>query len=104
MCFEGAMSPSFDLLCLKPGGKRPDGWGLGEYPAGEPCAAVLREPAPSASDERTELVRARSHLESSIFMLHIRTALWGALSEANTQPFTRAWGGREWMFAHSGSL
>ena len=25
-------------------------------------------------------------------------------SDANTQPFSRGWGGRDWLFAHSGSL
>ncbi|HEX7599142.1 MAG TPA: class II glutamine amidotransferase, partial [Polyangia bacterium] len=37
-------------------------------------------------------------------VLHIRQAMWGSLSEANTQPFARAWGRRDWLFAHAGSL
>src|SRR4029453_10551006 len=31
-------------------------------------------------------------------------ARWGTISDANTQPFSRAWGRREWLFVHSGSL
>src|SRR5205823_2987930 len=53
---------------------------------------------------RSALVSAWERLESSIFLVLIRTARWGALTEANTQPFQRAWGRREWVIAHSGSL
>src|SRR4029077_14150133 len=36
--------------------------------------------------------------------LHVRTATWGSNTDANTQPFVRGWGGREWMIGHAGSL
>ena len=78
--------------------------GLGFYRPGEPSATVLREPAPTHASSQAELVRRSEHGESAIFVLHVRTALWGSLSDANNQPFARAWGGREWLFAHSGSL
>src|SRR5262245_53433249 len=104
MSFEGELTPSFDLRCLHPGVKVPDGWGLGYYPPGEPSAAMLKEPAPQARSQRSELIKAWDHLEPSLFVVHIRTATWGSLSNANTQPFARIWGGREWLFAHSGSL
>lgn len=104
MSFEGELAPSFDLLCLRPGRRLPDGWGIGYYPGGEPSASVLKEPAPPQGSIRSELVKAWEHLESSLFMLHIRTATWGSVNDANTQPFSRSWGGRDWLFAHSGSL
>lgn len=104
MSFEGALAPSFDLRCLHPGRTPPDGWGIGYYPGGEPSAAVLKEPAPPVGSIRSELVKAWEHLESSLFAVHIRTATWGAPTDANTQPFVRAWGRRDWLFAHSGSL
>jgi transglutaminase-like putative cysteine protease/predicted glutamine amidotransferase len=102
--FEGALAPSFDLRCLHQGGKLPDGWGIGYYPGGEPSASVLKEPAPRAGSIRSELVKAWEHLESSVFVLHIRTATWGAISDANTQPFVRTYAGRDYLFGHSGSL
>ncbi len=49
-------------------------------------------------------MEAWEHLESSVFLLHIRTATWGQLSDANTQPFSRSHGGRDWLFVHAGSL
>jgi transglutaminase-like putative cysteine protease/predicted glutamine amidotransferase len=104
MSFEGELAPSFDLRCLEPGRTLPDGWGIGYYPGGEPSATVLKEPAPPVGSIRSSLVKAWEHLESSIFLLHVRHATWGAATDANTQPFSRAWGRRDWLFAHSGSL
>src|SRR5208282_3562767 len=104
MSFEGTLAPSFDLKCLEPGRKLPDGWGIGYYPGGEPSASVLKEPAPREGSIRSELVKAWQRLESSLFLVHIRTATWGQQSDANTQPFLRSWGARDWMMAHAGSL
>jgi transglutaminase-like putative cysteine protease/predicted glutamine amidotransferase len=104
MSFEGELAPSFRLICLEPGRQLPDGWGLGYYPGGEPSASVLKEPAPAAQSIRGDLVRAWEHLESSLFVLHIRSARWGSISDANTQPFVRSLGRRDWMICHSGSL
>jgi len=104
MSFEGELAPSFDLRCLHPEAVPPDGWGIGYYPGGEPSATVLKEPAPPHGSIRSELIRAWEHLETSLFVVHIRSATWGAISDANTQPFQRSWGGRDWLFAHSGSL
>ncbi|MCU0649433.1 MAG: class II glutamine amidotransferase [Gemmatimonadaceae bacterium] len=104
MSFEGDLAPSFDLHCLRPGRRAPDGWGIGYYPGEGPSAAVLKEPAPPAGSMRSEMIRAWEHLESSLFLLHIRVATWGKVSDANTQPFSRCWGARDWLFAHAGSL
>ncbi len=104
MSFEGELAPSFDLRCLAEGHLLPDGWGLAYFPGGEPSAVVLKEPAPPQGSIRGQLARAWEHLESSLFMLHIRTATWGAVSDANTQPFTRSWARRDWVFAPAGSL
>jgi transglutaminase-like putative cysteine protease/predicted glutamine amidotransferase len=104
MSFEGELAPSFTLHCLEPGRTLPDGWGLGYYPAGEPTAAILKEPAPPQGSMRSQLALAWEQVASSLFMLHIRHATWGALSDANTQPFARSWGKRDWMIAHAGSL
>ncbi len=104
MSFEGELAPSFDLRCLHPNRKPPDGWGIGYYPGGEPSASILKEPAPPQGSIRSELIKAWEHLASSLFVLHIRTATWGQISDANTQPFLRSYAGRDWLFAHSGSL
>jgi len=104
MSFEGELAPSFTLHCLGAGRALPDGWGLGYYPAGEPSAAILKEPAPPQASIRSQLALAWEQVASNVFVLHIRHATWGALSDANTQPFSRTWGRRDWMMAHAGSL
>lgn len=104
MSFEGELAPSFTLHCLAAGRTLPDGWGLGYYPAGEPSAAILKEPAPPQASIRSQLALAWEQVESNVFVLHIRHATWGALSDANTQPFCRTWGRRDWMIGHAGSL
>ncbi|MBA2540093.1 MAG: class II glutamine amidotransferase [Deltaproteobacteria bacterium] len=104
MSFEGELAPSFTLDCLNPGRTLPDGWGLGYYPAGEPSVSILKEPAPPQASMRSQLALAWEQVESSLFVLHIRAATWGALSDANTQPFSRTWGRRDWLMAHAGSL
>ncbi len=104
MSFEGELAPSFTLHCLDAGRTLPDGWGLGYYPAGEPSAAILKEPAPPQASMRSQLALAWEQVASSVFVLHIRHATWGALSDANTQPFSRTWARRDWLVAHAGSL
>ena len=104
MSFEGELAPSFTLHCLDAGRELPDGWVLGYYPAGEPSAAILKEPAPPQSSIRAQLASTWEQVASNVFLLHIRHATWGALSDANTQPFGRTWGRRDWLIAHAGSL
>jgi transglutaminase-like putative cysteine protease/predicted glutamine amidotransferase len=104
MSFEGELAPAFDLRCLRPGGRPPDGWGIGYYPGGEPAATILKEPAPQYGSIRSQLVEAWEHLASSLFVVHIRAATWGHISDSNTQPFARSWGRRDWLYAHAGSL
>jgi transglutaminase-like putative cysteine protease/predicted glutamine amidotransferase len=104
MSFEGELAPSFTLRCLEPGRTLPDGWGLAYYPKGEPSAAVLKEPAPPQTSIRSQLALAWEQVASNLFVLHIRHATWGQLSDANTQPFVRTWARRDWIMAHAGSL
>ena len=104
MSFDGELAPSFDLRCIHPGRKPPDGWGIGYYPGGELSASILKESAPPSESIRSELVKEWEHLASSVFLLHIRTATWGRISDADTQPFTRSFARRDWSFAHAGSL
>jgi transglutaminase-like putative cysteine protease/predicted glutamine amidotransferase len=104
MSFEGEIAPSFNLRCARLHNTLPDGWGVGYYPAGEPSAAVLKEPAPGPGSIRQELIKAWDHLESSLFVLHVRAATWGPNTDANTQPFAKSWGAREWLIGHAGSL
>ena len=104
MSFECHVMPTFELKCLNDSSRTPDGWGIAYYPGSEPSATVLKEHAPAAGRKRTALVQEWDHLEASLFMVHMRRAKWGSVSDANTQPFSRAYGMREWVYCHAGSL
>src|SRR5215813_4342565 len=104
MSFEGEISPSFDLRCLRAAVQPPDGWGLGYYAGIEPCATVLKEALPSPDSGRAEIARKGERMTSASFLLHIRAARWGRRAEANTQPFCRSYVRRDWLFGHAGSL
>src|ERR1044071_4143342 len=104
MSFEGELTPSFTPHGVEPGRTLPHRGGLGYHPKGGAPAAILKEPAPPQASIRSQLALAWEQVASSVFVLHIRAATWGALSDANTQPFARTWGRRDWMFAHAGSL
>ncbi len=83
--------------------KHPDGWGIGFYPSSEPHGTVLKE-TPTSSRGYRDPVQSWGELESSTFIVQLRRAHWGGLSDANTQPFSRTFARRVWLFAHSGSL
>src|ERR1051325_2130101 len=104
MSFEGELAPSFTLHCLEPGRTLPDGWGLGFYPKGEPSAAILKEPAPPQTSIRSQLALAWEQVASSMFVLHIRHATWGALSAANPRRVPRPGAPRDGVRPSAGSL
>lgn len=105
MSFEGLLAPLFTLHHQLEEGERPDGWGVGYYGHGKEMATVFKEATPPQGKRQPALVHGSSQLASSLFLLQVRHARWGSEdSVANTQPFTRSWRGRDWMFAHGGSL
>lgn len=104
MSFEGELTPVFDVGILNPDLPPADGWGLGAYGGQEASVRLHKEAQPPQTPGRSQLLRNFEANSSSIFALHVREARWGAESLANTQPFMRAWSGREWMFSHCGSM
>lgn len=104
MSFEGLLSPSFKLSQTETEG-RPDGWGLGYYGHGEESATIFKETTPPHGERRPTYAPGIEQLASSLFMVQVRRARWGSADRlANTQPFLRSWRGRDWLFAHAGSL
>ena len=103
MSFEGDISPSFDLRCLRSPETAPDAWGIAFYPTRQPYSSVLKESKALRLGD-TGPGATWSEFESSIFLLQLRKARWGGLNEANTQPFRRSYARRDWLFVHSGNL
>lgn len=78
-----------------------DGWGVAWYLDGG-LAGVVKEPrpAPESSIARLMLQGVRSR----IIISHVRRASKGDISYVNTHPFVRRLWGRDWVFAHNGTV
>jgi predicted glutamine amidotransferase len=72
-----------------------DGFGLGWYGAGD-GPGVYRSVAPAWSDPN--LRELAYHIESPLFMAHVRAAIGSPVQETNCHPFRRG----RWLFVHNG--
>ncbi len=72
-----------------------DGFGLGWYGAGE-GPAVYRSVAPAWAD--ANLRELAAHIESPLFIAHIRAAIGSPVQQTNCHPFRHG----RWLFVHNG--
>jgi predicted glutamine amidotransferase len=74
-----------------------DGFGLGWYGHGD-GPAVYRSVAPAWSD--ANLRDLAGHIESPLFLAHVRAAIGSPVQQTNCHPFRRG----RWLFVHNGFL
>ena len=74
-----------------------DGFGLGWYGT-EPTPAVYRSVAPAWSD--ANLRELAGHVESGLFLTHVRAAIGSPVQETNCHPFRHG----RWLFVHNGYI
>jgi predicted glutamine amidotransferase len=74
-----------------------DGFGLGWYGAGD-GPAVYRSVSPAWADQNLRELAA--HVESPLFLAHVRAAIGSPVQETNCHPFRRG----PWLFVHNGFL
>jgi len=87
------------------GGGNPDGWGIAFYPGGKAAAQLFKEALPAASSRLAKFVFLKyEHLRSKIFVAHVRKASRGIVAYRNTHPFCREVMGRDYAFAHNGTI
>jgi predicted glutamine amidotransferase len=72
-----------------------DGFGLGWYGTGD-GPAVYRSVAPAWSDRNLRELAA--HVESPLFLTHVRAAIGSPVQETNCHPFRCG----QWLFVHNG--
>jgi glutamine amidotransferase len=72
-----------------------DGFGLGWYGLGE-GPALYRSVSPAWSD--ANLRELAGHIESSLFLAHVRAAIGSPVQETNCHPFRNG----PWLFVHNG--
>ncbi|MGI8427580.1 MAG: class II glutamine amidotransferase [Actinomycetota bacterium] len=77
------------------------GWGVGWYQHGR--ATVIKEAQRADESKRAhELIDEAP--TSEVFVIHVREATVGTVSEENTHPFVGQVKGRDWLFAHNGTI
>ena len=74
-----------------------DGFGLGWYGAGE-GPAVYHSVAPAWAD--ANLRELAAHIESPLFLAHVRAAIGSPVQQTNCHPFRHG----QWLFVHNGYI
>ncbi len=80
--------------------ENPDGWGIAYYQNGK--AIVKREPVKAKISENFNDILQNS--KSKVIIAHIRLKSQGELCTENCHPFKREINGRDWIFAHNGTI
>ncbi len=78
-----------------------EGWGIAWWHDGR--AEIRKEPIPAHESELAARL-ADEHPASEMFIVHVRAATVGELTEANAHPWRVESLGREWVFAHNGTV
>lgn len=74
-----------------------DGFGLGWYTL-QPNPGLFRSIRPAWND--TNLTDLASHIESPLFMAHVRATSMATIQETNCHPFRY----KKWLFVHNGQI
>lgn len=104
MCFAKPISAGFSIheFALR-GEENADGWGLAWYP--DKSLALIKEPLKWRTSPHTGFLETYQHLLSQIYLAHVRhKTTGGEPSHADTHPFSRELDGREYCFAHNGTI
>lgn len=103
MSFNLPVTPNISFRGFRHRGENnPDGWGLGWYP--DKSSQVVKEPIEAGRSALSEFLKGYSEAKSKIFIAHVRHATIGSKSRKNTHPFYRELSGKEYVFAHHGTL
>lgn len=103
MSFNLPVRPSISFRGFRHRGKyNPHGWGIAFYP--DESAQIIKEPIAAEKSSLSQFLQNYREVKSRIFVGHVRFASEGSVSYKNTHPFSRELGGKEYVFAHNGTL
>ncbi len=101
---DGQGSPSISInLPGQASGSHSLGWGFGWYPGDLQSAMVAKDPAARGARILTDALSDWSSFRSTVFFCKVRGADKG-YTHTETQPFSRSFAGRDWLFMHNGDL
>lgn len=94
---------SFTALSMRGGrtAHHADGWGLALYEGR--FARMFVDPAPACDSHLARFVRDNP-IRTLMAVAHVRKRTIGEAALENTHPFKRVLWGRDWVFAHNGTL
>src|SRR5262245_41301351 len=104
LCFAQPASASISIrdFALR-GEDNADGWGLAWYP--DHSLAIVKEPLKWQASAHTDFLESYPRLRSAIYIAHVRHRTTGGQPcHADTHPFARELAGREYCFAHNGTI
>jgi glutamine amidotransferase len=104
LSFAQPISADFSMREFeKRDGENADGWGLAWYP--DRSVAIVKEPMEWGQSKFSGFLESYHHLKSRLYIGHVRhKTTGGAPTHADTHPFGRELGGRDYCLAHNGTL
>ena len=80
----------------------PHGWGLAWYP--DSGVQIMKEPVKAGRSQLADFLQKYSKVRSKTFIGHVRRVSVGGINYSNTHPFSRENDGRDYSFAHNGTI
>jgi glutamine amidotransferase len=104
LSFERPISADFSIREFgERGEENADGWGLAWYP--DRAVTVVKEPVRWGETLYVNFLENYPGFRSALYIAHIRhRTIGGEPTYADTHPFVRELNGREYCFAHNGTL
>lgn len=101
--FNEKVSSTFSFRGFRNRGDyNPSGWGIAYYK--NLNAQIIKEPISSAISTIAESFIRKNSVKSKIFISHVRLATKGGENLKNTHPFKRVLNGKDYVFAHNGTI
>lgn len=104
LSFDQPISADFSIRAFaQRDEENPNGWGLAWYP--DHSVAVVKEPREWRKSSYTRFLETYHALSSRMYIAHVRhQTTGGSPTHADTHPFNRELKGRDFCFAHNGTL
>lgn len=103
MCFNLPIRPNYSFKNFRfKDDKNPSGWGVAFYP--DKSVQVIKESISSSKSKLSEYLVTDEEFKSKIIISHVRAASSGTCGHKNTHPFQRELKGKDYVFAHNGTL
>lgn len=101
LSFNRTIRPDFSIRAFRHrGDDNPHGWGLAYYP--DEAVQVIKEPVMAGKSLMADFIKGQ--IQSNTIIGHVRVSSKGRRTYKNTHPFQREMGGKDYVFAHNGTL